>query len=122
MGLGVLGGGGWYWYKRAQGHVAPPVAPAKPPSPANNPTVLQPANASGPSAALAAITGGDTSTMSPNQAQTAIDAANAAGAYASSDLGNAAGGPDYNSDPASSAPPDDMTVAPDDSDDSDMSS
>ena len=97
IGAAVAGLGGLYFYKRSKGSPAPavaPVLPKMPPSP--------PANTGMPSAALAAVTGGNPFAMGVGTAQSAIDAANAAGAYASSDLGQAAGGGQVYS-PASNA-------------------
>jgi hypothetical protein len=88
-----LGAGGWYFWKRGQGAPAPPVAPTHPTNPpvvpANTPSNVLSA---GPSPLLSAITAGNTTTMTQTQAQAAITAADQAGAFASSDLGQAAGG------------------------------
>jgi len=94
----LVGAGGIYFYKRSKGAAPPVVAPAVPvPTPVVNqpPAALQPPGLG--TQALAALTGGNTTTMSQGQAQSAIDAANAAGGFASSDLGQAAGAAGGNS-------------------------
>ena len=94
LGVAVAGAGAWYGYKRVSGQqAAPPVAPVHPQIPVAPPGSGVPAGTATPAQA-AALAAANTAVTTGNasMAQAAIDAATSLGLYASSDLGQAAGG------------------------------